>query len=105
MYEQIVGVYMQGTASGSELDKAIKAALEEILQDPAAREELRGFRVDEDDLREIKFTVKQKPGIGPGAVIIAIAVAAAGELAADGAKALWRLVLRRVKQREGTDAL
>lgn len=100
-----LGKYAQGAISGDELQEAMNAAMREVLADPTALDELARYGVDVENLRDGKFLVEQKPGIGPAAVILAIGIAAAGELTADGVKALWRLVLRRVRTRKGGDAV
>jgi hypothetical protein len=105
MAEMVVGEYAQGAISGNELQQAIDTAMEEVLTDPAALGELARHGIDEQALRNVTFSVEQKPGLGPAAVLIQISIQVASTLTAGGITALWVLVLRRVKQRKGHDAV
>jgi hypothetical protein len=100
-----VATYEGAAIPGSELQDAADDAMAEILGDPACRAELRRYGLDEEALRGFKFTVEQEPGVVPGVIIIAILYPAAGQLAADGVKALWGMALGRVKKKKGGDAL
>jgi hypothetical protein len=103
--EQVVARYAQGAIPGSELQEAINAALADISADPTNMAELAPYGIDEQVLRSTKLTVEQTPGVVPAAIVVGILIATGGELSADGIKALWGVVLRRVKKRKGQDAV
>jgi hypothetical protein len=100
-----VTTYEGAAIPGSELQDAADDAMAEILKDPACRTELRRYGLDEEALQGVRFSVEQEPGIEPGAVITMIQIAAAGQLTAEGIKALWGMVLHRIRKRKGDDAL
>ena len=100
-----VATYEGAAIPGSEIQDAADDAMSEILGDPACRAELLRYGLDEEELRGFKFTVEQEPGIVPGVILIAILYPAAGQLTADGVKALWGMTLRRIKKKKGGDAL
>lgn len=100
-----LATYEGAAIPGSEIQDAADDAITEILGDPASRAELRQYGLDEKALRGFKFTVEQEPGIVPGVILIAILYPGAGQLAADGVEALWKMTLRRIKKKKGGDAL
>ena len=91
METDVIGYYHQGALTGEDLQSAINQELNELL---AADE---GFAV--------RFEVVQPGGFIGEAIIIAIAIGAGSNLAADAAKAMWAKVLKKVKAAHGDDAI
>ena len=90
--------------SGSELQKAVEAAMAQLAEDPAARAELAESGLDETSMRETVIHVEQQPGLDPASVVVTILVSASSQLAANAVQALWEDVMRRVRKRKGFDA-
>jgi hypothetical protein len=100
-----VAAFEGAAISGGELQDAVDDVLAEIIEDPASRGELAVYGLDENELRAVKLSVEQEPGIDPASVVTLIFIASAGQLSAEGIKALWEKVAQRVRKRKGADAL
>jgi hypothetical protein len=100
-----VAAYEGATISGGELQDAVNDALAAITEDDASHDELAGYGLDEKILGTVELSVEQEPGIDPASVATLIFIASAGQLSAEGIKALWGNVAERVRKRKGADAL
>lgn len=96
--------YTRGAISGPELQDSINAAMEEILTDPAALDELARYGLGEQALRSASFSVTEET-VGLEAATQILVTTAGYELTSNGLRALQDLVLRRVRQRMGGDAV
>lgn len=105
MHKVQVATYEDSAISGAELQGAVDDALAGIIEDDADHGELAGYGLDEKALRTVELSVEQEPGIDPASVVTLIFIASAGQLSAEGIKALWGKVAQRVKKRKGADAL
>jgi hypothetical protein len=102
--ETIVGRYKGGSISGEILEGAIRDALREVSNDPEALTDLSRYGIDQQALDGFDVSVNQAPGLAVETVVLAITLATAGEFAADGIKAVWRLVVRKVQDEKGKEA-
>ncbi|MCA1706657.1 MAG: hypothetical protein LC808_26690, partial [Actinobacteria bacterium] len=60
---------------------------------------------DATQTRGLRFEVHEGPGIDPTTILLTIAIGAASNLTADAAKAVWAKVLKRVRKKQGDDAV
>src|SRR5262245_18541094 len=91
METDVIGYYHQGALTGEDLQSAIDQELNELLA--------------EDEALAVRFEVAQPGVFIAEGIIIAIAIGAGSNLAADVAKAIWTKVLKRVKAAHGEDAI
>jgi hypothetical protein len=100
----VVGIYEQGALPGRQIQEAIEEAQRDLAADADALAEL---GVSSDEVGGL-FVVKERSGIDPGSILIAIVIGAGSKLAADAAKgtakALWAVVLKRIREKRGSDA-
>jgi hypothetical protein len=102
MDAQAVAWYTQGALTGMRLQAAIDEAARTLSSDNAGFSKL---GLNDTDLREVRFIVQEEGGFIAEGIILAIAIGAGGNISADAAKALWRAVLKRVKDKHGDDAV
>jgi hypothetical protein len=76
--------------------------MEAIAADDA---ELSQLGLSKAELLTVHFEVKEEGGFVAEGILLAIAVGAGGNVAADAAKALWNRVLKRVRKTRGDDAV
>jgi hypothetical protein len=102
MNAEVIARYGQGALTGQRLQSAIDEAMEAIAADDA---ELSRLGLSKAEFLTVHFEVKEEGGFIAEGILLAIAVGAGGNLAADAAKALWNKVLERVRDRRGGDAV
>ena len=102
MHTQAVAWYSQGALTGMRLQTALNDAMSTLSGDDV---DLPGLGLGEADLREARFTVQEEGGFIVEGILLAIAIGAGGNITADAAKALWGIVLRRVRDKYGDDAV
>jgi hypothetical protein len=100
--DEVIAQYSQGALTGRDLQAAIDEAMEAIAADDA---EISQLGLSKDKLLTVRFEVKEEGGFIVEGILLAIAVGAGGNLAADATKALWNKVLKRIKDRRGDDAV
>jgi len=98
----VIAQYSQGALTGQDLQAAIDEAMEAIAADDA---EISRLGLSKDELLTVRFEVKEEGGFIVEGILLAIAVGAGGNLAADATKALWNKVLKKIKDRRGDDAV
>jgi hypothetical protein len=102
MDTEVITRYRQGALPGRSLQSAIDEAMEAIAADDA---ELTRLGLSKEELLTVHFEVKEEGGFVAEGILLAIAIGAGGNIASDGAKALWNKVLKRVRQKRGDDAV
>ena len=98
----VIAQYSQGALTGRNLQAAIDEAMEAIAADDA---ELSQLSLSKDELLTVRFEVKEEGGFIAEGILLAIAIGAGSNLAADATKALWSKVLKRIKNKRGGDAV
>jgi hypothetical protein len=102
MSTEVIAWYRQGALTGQRLQSAINKAMEAIAADDA---ELSRLGLSKTEFLTVHFEVKEEGGFVAEGILLAIAVGAGGNIAADAAKALWNKVLKQVKRKRGDDAV
>lgn len=102
MDTKVIARYSQGALTGQRLQSAIDEAMAAVAADD---EELSRLGLSKDEFLAVRFEVREEGGFIAEGILLAIAVGAGGNLAADAAKALWNEVLGRVRDRRGDDAV
>jgi len=92
----VVARYYQGALTGQRLQSAIDEAMKAIAADDT---ELSRLGLSKDELLTAHFEVKEEGGFIAEGILLAIAVGAGSNLAADAAKALWNKVLKRIRDK------
>ena len=86
--------------------RRLQSAIDEAMAAVAADdEELSRLGLSKDEFLAVRFEVREEGGFIAEGILLAIAVGAGGNLAADATKALWNEVLGRVRDRRGDDAV
>jgi len=99
---EVVAKYEKSALAGDELQVAIDLALAEVLADPEAAEELEQIGINASMDESPSITAEER-GVAP--LIVAIVVAVGVDITKEGAKKLWRLVEKKLKNRKGRDVL
>jgi hypothetical protein len=102
MSAEVIAWYGQGALAGQSLQSAIDEAMEAIAADDA---ELSRLGLSKAQFLTLHFEVKEEGGFIAEGILLAIAIGAGGNIAADAAKALWDKVLKQVRRKRGDDAV
>ena len=102
MVTETIALYSQGTLSREQLQAAVDEAKKALAADDA---ELSRLGLSRDEVQTVRFEVKSSGGFVVAGVVLAIAIGAGGNLAADAVKGLWGAVLKRVKDDKADDAV
>jgi hypothetical protein len=97
-----IGTFRQGVLTGPELQDAVAVAWSEIADDPGALAEL---GIDARTASSVTFSVKEEGGFIAEGILLGILVAWAGEAAWEGTKKASGLIVAKVRQRHGEDAI
>jgi hypothetical protein len=98
----VIARYSQGALTGRHLQSAIDEAMQAVAADDA---ELSRLGLSKDEFLSVRFEVTEPGGFIAEGILLAIAVGAGSNLAADAAKALWNKVLKRIRDKHGDDAV
>jgi hypothetical protein len=98
----VIARYSPGALTGRSLQAAIEEAVGEISADDA---ELSRLGISKDELLTVRFEVKEEGGFVAEGILLAIAIGAGSNLAADATKALWNKVLKKIRDKRGDDAV
>jgi hypothetical protein len=102
MSDQIVVWCEQGVLTRGQLQAAIGEATAELATDEG---ELGRLGISQAELENAHLAVQQEGGFIAEGILLAIAIGAGGNLAADAGKGLISAILKRVKERHGDDAV
>ena len=98
----VIARYGPGALTGRRLQAAIDEAMAAIAADDT---ELSRLGLSKDELLTVRFEVREDGGFVAEGILLAIAIGAGSNLAADATKALWGKVLKRVRNKSGDDAV
>jgi hypothetical protein len=101
MVTEKIGTFYQGTLTGAELQRAVTEAWTEIARNPDALAEL---GVDAETASTAAFSVDAER-IGFEGILLGIVIAWAGEAAWEGTKKMSELIVTKVRDRHGVDAI
>jgi hypothetical protein len=102
MSAEVIAWYRQGALTGQSLQSAIDEAMGAIAADDA---ELSRLGLSKAEFLTLHFEVKEEGGFVAEGILLAIAIGAGGNIAADAAQALWDKVLKQVRRKRGDDAV
>jgi len=102
MADHIVTWYEQGVLTAGQLQAAVDEAVAELAGNP---DELAQLGISPGELAGTRVVVQQEGGFIVEGILLAIAIGAGGNLAADASKALVNAIVKRVRNHHGDDAV
>jgi hypothetical protein len=102
MATEKVGIFYQGTLTGSELQDAVAEAWADIARNPNTLSE---FGINSETATTPTFSVEEEGGFVAEGILLAIFIGWAGGAAWDGTKKLNKLIVTKVRERHGEDAI